>query len=421
MVESWPQAPLTPPAEPTALFLCRSGQLGGMELRVIEEARWLNAQGWRARVLFTNFDGVTAALDRARAVGVAASAFEFPLFLEQWRGRHWAWLRAVAASRRWSRPAADLVHVPFAWTDQGLSLLWLGARLAPRLVASVHNVFPPWVLSDWHHHLLAPAFARLNGWYGVSQVATSGFAGIFGDMLPPAIGRTIPNFVDCRRFRPDPAAGAAMRRALGIPEEAVVIGAVGRLSAQKQPEYLLNLVNRVARMVPEACLHVLYIGDGELASWVQEQARVLGLGERVTVTGFIAEPAAYLVACDIHVLASAREGFGIATIEAMACGVPALATATPASHEILAGRQGGCLLPGDDDTAAAGVLARLVADPFERRYRGAHARTEAVTYYDYPAWEDRMAAFYGDVMGSTGGNGPPAGAGAGPEPSRVAL
>ncbi|MEG1326941.1 MAG: glycosyltransferase family 4 protein, partial [Janthinobacterium sp.] len=103
-------------------------------------------------------------------------------------------------------------------------------------------------------------------------------------------------------------------------------------------------------------------------------------------------------AFDLHVLLSKNEGFGIATIEAMACGVPAVGTDVPGTHDILQDSEGGLLLPLDDEHAACAAVAQLLADAPRRVRMGRLAREETVQRYSMPRLERQLRQFYAGLV-----------------------
>lgn len=381
-------------------LLARSGQVGGMELRLIDETVWLAEHGWCSELLVTPFEGVDLFLETVAKTRVAAAKLPFPLFMENWRWRRVLEVRARVRARRLSRRLrCHAAHVPFAWTDQGLTMLWLAARVSERIVVSVHNVFPPWQITEWHRRHLCGAFSRISGLYGVSRAATSSFMDIFGELLPAgALVLDIPNFVDSDRFSPSLVKRRAARKQLGFPDNALVVACVGRISEQKRPLMLLRVFARVAAAQPGLPLRLLYIGGGNLEVEMWRQAREAGVGQLISVTGFVDNPEFYLAAADAHVLMSAREGFGIATVEAMASGMPAVATDLPACREILDGKAGGVLVPVDDEASAASRLQRLLLNSEERCYRGRRAREEVLAEFGKSTWSERLNRFYRDAL-----------------------
>nr|WP_229415654.1 glycosyltransferase [Pseudoduganella armeniaca] len=96
----------------------------------------------------------------------------------------------------------------------------------------------------------------------------------------------------------------------------------------------------------------------------------------------------------MHLLLSQREGFGIATIEAMACGVPAVATDIPGNADVLRDSPGGLLVPLEDDAAVAAAVAALLADPARRARMGEAGRADVERRFSMPRVQAQVRAFY---------------------------
>lgn len=389
--EAW-RAPA--PAKRRVLITGFSGSLGGMELRMAQEARFLNGLGWHSMLAIRPFPGSAGWLDSLRAERLNVRHWSPPPFLEEWPWRHLrlaqAWLTAGPALRR-RRP--DLVHVAFCWTSYGASALWLAARAAIPAVVSVHNAFPTASFSGWQERRMRAAFANVRGVYAVSDSALQHFLATYRTYLPPAARlAVIPNCVDTRRFRPSPERRQAARAAWGIASEALVLGSVGRLADQKRPLALLALLAALRPQFPQLVL--VLIGSGPLEQAVRQRCRELGLEQAVVFAGFVPQVHEVLPALDLHVLLSRNEGFGIATAEAMACGVPAVGTDVPGTADVLRGSAAGMLVPLDDPAGAAAMVAGLLADPARRATMAAAGPAEAHARFGEDHVRTLVRAFY---------------------------
>ncbi|MGP1383662.1 MAG: glycosyltransferase [Thainema sp.] len=140
-----------------------------------------------------------------------------------------------------------------------------------------------------------------------------------------------------------------------------VIVACGRLHPQKGYPYLLKALVKVRQSI-SATLWIL--GEGPLRPMLEQQIKTLGLTRAVKFLGFQANPYQYMAAADVFVLSSIYEGFGNVIVEAMACGVPVVATNCPhGPAEILEqGKNGLLALPGDVDSLARQLL-KVLQDP----------------------------------------------------------
>lgn len=380
------------------LMTSYSGELGGMELRMAQEVRYLRSAGVSSSLALRRFVGFDAWTAQLAGEQIPLAEFDPPAFFEQWQWRRWNLLRSrLWAAHRLKAFQADLVHVALCWTNYGASVLWLARHCRLPVVLSVHNAFPPADISAWHQPLLRQAFAAVRGVYAVSPSALAHFMAIYRPYLPESARlAVIPNSVDTERFQPSAGLRDAARQRLGLPPDALVIGAVGRLSVQKRPALLLELFILLRRQY--AHLYLLMAGSGPLETTLREQARLAGVAPYVVFTGFVPAVETLLPALDLHVLMSRNEGFGIATIEAMACGVPAVATDVPGSADILRDSGGGQLVPADDVPAAAAIVAKLLADPERRAMLGRQGRSETVERYSTAVVGKLVHAFYDGLI-----------------------
>ena len=383
---------------PRIVISSYSGELGGMELRMAQEAKMLGASGYDSVLALRRFPGFAAWAQDLRARQMQVRVYEPPLFLEHWAWRRWNWLRArVTGAWRLRRLRPDLVHVAFCWTAYGASILWLARQCRLPAVISVHNAFPLETFSDWQRPRLEEAFRSVKGVYAVSDSAMRHFLDLYRDMLAPQTRlAVIPNGVDTDTFTVSPERRVQARRQLGLPSDALVLGCVARLSAQKRPQALLALFARLAPQFPN--LYVVLVGTGPLEAMLRLQAQQSGLQERMVFAGFRQRVELLMPAFDLHVLLSKNEGFGIATIEAMACGVPAVGTDVPGTRDILHDSEGGLLLPLDDEHAACAAVARLLVDAPRRARMGRLAREETVQRYSMPRLERQLRQFYAGLV-----------------------
>lgn len=131
--------------------------------------------------------------------------------------------------------------------------------------------------------------------------------------------RVIPNGIDTNRFSFDAGERERVRRQLGM-EENYVVGNVGRLSSEKNQQFLLETFAHLSRMRPESRL--LLVGDGVEKTMLQRSAEQLGIAENVTFYGTSKQVEKLLWAMDVFAFPSLFEGLGIACVEAQAAGLP---------------------------------------------------------------------------------------------------
>ena len=190
--------------------------------------------------------------------------------------------------------------------------------------------------------------------------------------LPPVRISVVHSGIDLERFRQQPD-GAEFRRELGVGPDELLLGCVGALAPQKGHEHLLRAMAALSPAFPQ--LHLALLGEGDRQEYVLDEARNLGIGDRVHLAGFREEIPEANAAFDVAVLPSvAGEGSPAVVKEAMAMGVPVVATRIGGVGEILENDRQGLLVPPDDEAALVDALGSLLRDPERRRTLGAAGR-----------------------------------------------
>ena len=211
----------------------------------------------------------------------------------------------------------------------------------------------------------------------------------------PARGLSVvPNGIDLARFDPAAAAPLDLGR-WGVPPGAVVVAAIGRLTAQK--DHATFLAAAAALAARRSNVHFLIVGSGSLEAALRSQAAELGgLAGRLTLTGDVRDIPGLLAAVDIVAFSSAWEGLPMVLLEAMAMGRPVVSTSVGSIPEVLGDGSDGLLVPPADPGALAAALERLVGDRAFRRAAGAAGRAKVVAGYSATAMHDRIFALYSD-------------------------
>ena len=151
------------------------------------------------------------------------------------------------------------------------------------------------------------------------------------------------------------------RAELNIPEDAFVVGMVGRLSKQKAPDTFVRAGKLIKEKIPNAFF--LMVGDGELRGQVENLIHQYDLGSSFLITGWVDNPTAYMKIMDVGMLLSRWEGFGLVLPEYMACGVPIVATDVDAIPNIIKDGVNGMLVDKDDCHKAANAVDKLFKRP----------------------------------------------------------
>lgn len=213
--------------------------------------------------------------------------------------------------------------------------------------------------------------------------------------------RTVPSGVPTAELRAQSPGRAAARAALGLPADAFVVGALGRFVAVKGFDLLVGALPALAAAVPSS--RVLLVGDGPERIALETQATALRVGERVQITGATADIARCLAACDVLAAPSRNEGMGRVLVEAMALGVPVVATDVGGIPAVVGEGECGRLVPSGDIGALAEALVELGVDHALRDKLAAAAVVRAEAFstgvanaamraiYDELAREKRLA------------------------------
>ncbi|HSD27439.1 MAG TPA: glycosyltransferase [Vicinamibacteria bacterium] len=214
--------------------------------------------------------------------------------------------------------------------------------------------------------------------------------------VPEERVRLIWNGAPLDEFAPVPRERSlAVRHELGLPGDALVVGTIGRLNAQKGHRFLLDAA---ARLLPRRpATRVLVAGDGDLMEELRGQAAALGIAGQVLFAGHRTDVPDLLGALDVFCISSLYEGTPLALFEAMAAGKAIVSTSVDGCREVLEDGVTGVLVPPADATALADGLERVLGDEALRCALGGQALA-ASRRYDVRACVDAMQAFYDDLL-----------------------
>ncbi len=195
---------------------------------------------------------------------------------------------------------------------------------------------------------------RLTNWLVDRNVCVSNAVAQFSTSeggLKPSKTIVIPNGVDYERFA---NAQPAVLSEFGIPEGSRVIVSVGRLAPQKGLVYLLNALPELLQNYED--IHQLFVGDGPQREALRSLATELGIADRVHFAGWRADVPALLKACDCLALPSLWEGMPNVVLEAMASGIPVVATRVEGVEEqITSGENGFIVAPKSRNALVEGI------------------------------------------------------------------
>jgi glycosyltransferase involved in cell wall biosynthesis len=206
----------------------------------------------------------------------------------------------------------------------------------------------------------------------------------------------IPSGVDTDLVRPGRDRAAAKAH-LALSPTTPVIGTVGRLEPRTGTDTLLAAVAALRAERPDVALVV--VGEGPLRAELEARARELGIASAVRFLGDRTDVDEVLAALDAFVLPSRTEGMSNALLEAMAMGLPVIATAVGGTPEVIADGRSGRLVPADEPERMAAAIARVLADVVGARRLGIAARAVVEERYGARSMVRRLEAVYGRVAG----------------------
>ena len=315
-----------------------------------------------------------------------------------------AMVRMAAALVR-SLPRVDVVHVQ-GYSTKNILITAL-ARLFRRplilhLQTARHDE-PPAVKAQGR--LAWWAFRSASMYLSVSPALT---AASVAAGLPAGRFRDVPNGVDPDRFAPpSPGERAMLRRELGLPADGPIVLFVGIFSRDKQPQVLLEAWLKLQSEGGPASTLVCvgatsprqFEADAQLAAGIRDAADRSGFGERLRLVPPTTRIEDYFRAADVFVLPSAREGLPIVLLEAMASGLPCIASRLPGSTDVMidSGRNGH-LVPSGDPVALANALRSVLADPDAGARLGAAARATVESRFTIARVADQWLAAYHEVL-----------------------
>jgi glycosyltransferase involved in cell wall biosynthesis len=215
--------------------------------------------------------------------------------------------------------------------------------------------------------------------------------------FPRELVEILHNPVDLGRFRPGTANSRSAGRAeLGLAQDASVVICVARFDPVKGVDVLLEAWPEVVSMNRRSTL--LLAGDGPLRESLEQQARALGITESIRFLGYRSDVESLLHTADICVVPSRSEGLSLAAVEAMASGLPVVASRVGGIPEVVEDGRTGLLVEAENPKALASAITRLLGDT-PLRIRLAASAGRAAQAYDIEAYCARLEALYQRLAG----------------------
>lgn len=276
----------------------------------------------------------------------------------------------------------------------------IAAKLAsiPHIVHTVHG----WSFHEhmsplvrWTYILLERLTARFTD--ALIVVAKPDIEkGLRAGIGRPAQYHLIRSAIQLDEFDPAHADRNAVRRELGFPPDALVLGNVGRFSTQKNPLDWVRIAGKVARQLPNC--HFLLVGDGPLRAEVEAALGTEGIADRTLLTGLRRDVPQLIGAMDVFLLTSLWEGLPRVIPQAMSMQVPIVANRADGTAEAITHGETGYLCePGDLDQAAA-YCVQLLTQPTLHASMGTRGRNFALHEFDVRQMVSQIAALYETLL-----------------------
>ena len=234
----------------------------------------------------------------------------------------------------------------------------------------------PW-RGAWHRRVFT--LVTRTG-YAAADLVVATSRGVADDLqsafgVNPAKLRVVPNPVDLDRVAA--AAAEPLDAEFQSQWTSPVIVAAGRLAEAKNYPLLIDAMAVLRQRIPA---RLFILGQGELEASIRARIAERGLTDAVVLCGFQRNPWKFIAKADVFALTSHYEGFGNVLVEAMACGVPVVATASAGTRDIVRDGEDGLLVTTHDANAVAGALEQVLSDAAKRGEMSTAARAHAVEF-----------------------------------------
>lgn len=210
--------------------------------------------------------------------------------------------------------------------------------------------------------------------------------------VPPEKVQVIHHGTDIEAFTKTTIERKVTRQELGIPEDCVAIGIVGRIAPEKGHAILLDALSKLGDRYP---LRLVIVGSGPDEAEMKQKIQTLGLTDKVVLTGFRDDVNNVIAALDIVTVPSTwNEPCSAVIQQGMALSKPVIGTLTGGSPEMILDGETGLLVPPSDSGALAGAVETLARDAFLRRRLGVAGRERVESHFSLQIMTDKIEALY---------------------------
>lgn len=344
-------------------------------------SRTLIGRGARVLLVFSETPD-NELCNRYRANGIEVTAISYGL-----GARHY--YRQLG--RVFREHSVTTVHIAFF---SYFSLLPWMARLHGVRYIVYHERNPGLLRAKSWRKFLLRVRTRTLAWPMTRVIAISDFIRrqLIDVGMPSRKCHVVLHGVDVSRYRPDPSARGRLAAEYGIRPGETILASLSYLMPHKNIDVTLRACKRL-KDEGLACRYFV-IGNGPMKDGLQALGHELGLDEQVVWMGHIPDPVPVLQACDVFLMLSSGEGFGLALAEAMACGAASIAARSGALPEIVQDGKSGLIVPERDVAALEDGIRKLAGDDAFRRRLAANGLERVRDGFTAEASTARIAEIY---------------------------
>ncbi len=357
--------------------VCFSRARGGLELKLIELAALLLERGHHVEMV----------VPPNTPLAVDAESRGVPVVPLTPRMRY---LDLPTATRLSRRVRKGKIEVLLIGRSQDVSTARLAALLAGRgalvFLQQMQFDIPK---RDLFHRW---AYGGLDLWLTLTRKMRD--AVVRNTTVPAERIHVIPLGIDLTRFTPAGQERRKARERFSLPPSGMLVSVIGRFDPQKGQEHLLRALPAIRQRVPDVTVALMgeeTRGESGYGRYLQKLADELGVRAVVRVLPFTQEVPAFLQATDLIVLPSLSETYGYVLIEALAMGIPVVATEGGGVPEIVEEGRTGLLVPPADPEALASAVTRILTDNALREAMATAARETALSRFDLRRQADELA------------------------------
>jgi glycosyltransferase involved in cell wall biosynthesis len=366
------------------LHICSARSLGGGERHLADLASALAGRGHRVYAALPARSPLREELASLPGQNIFTLRLRHALDLSS----------AVELARLLREHQIEILHAHVA-RDYPLAAMATKLHRRTKLVITRHVLFP---LNRLHSITLSHVARVIAVSGGVARVLSA------QNIFPANKITIIPNGSDFHRLDAglEGRSRGEFRRRFGIPPEGLLVGTVGELKKEKGHEDFLRAAALIVKERADA--HFVIAGadatrEGGYGASLERLIVELNLTGRVHLTGWLEEVALLFAALDVYVSASHTESFGLSIVEAMACSLPVVATATEGAREIIDREEIGVLVPVRDVEVLARAVLRLLDDAGARTHLGSNASVSVRERFSLARMVDATERVYGQVTG----------------------